>query len=424
MSTKTTRGPTVCFAALSVAILLPTPAIAQATLGDEEARERMVEQEIVAAGVTNPRVIRAMRETPRHEFVPFAGRRLAYLDMAVPIGSGQTISPPFVVALMTEALDPQPTDRVLEIGTGSGYQAAVLSPLVDEVYSIEIVPELGRRAARTLRRLRYDNVHTKVGDGFKGWPDKAPFDKIIVTCSPEDVPRPLFDQMREGGRMVVPLGERYQQTLYILRKEKGRLVPEALRPTLFVPMTGQAERQRDRQPDPTRPEIVNGSFEEGIELNSGEASASDEPASRRLPAGWHYQRQTELIRSEDAPKGEHFLRFHNTEPGLGCRALQAFPVDGRKVRALDIAIQVRGDDLRPGQDVSQMAALRITFFDQRRAPLGQQVVKSWRGSFPWQAEQVRLPVPPRAREAILRIGLHGGRGTLDVDNLTLQAAEQ
>jgi protein-L-isoaspartate(D-aspartate) O-methyltransferase len=413
----------MCLLVLSAAILAPTTGLAQGALSDEEARDRMVEREIVAAGVTNPRVIRAMRETPRHEFVPFTARRLAYLDMAVPIGSGQTISPPFVVALMTEALDPRPTDRVLEIGTGSGYQAAVLSPLVDEVYSIEIVSELGRRAARTLRRLRYDNVHTKIGDGFKGWPDKAPFDKIIITCSPEDVPRPLFEQMREGGRMVIPLGERYQQTLYILRKQNGRLVPEALRPTLFVPMTGQAERQRDRLPDPTRPEIVNGSFEKSIEIQqSDDATASEQ--GPRLPAGWHYQRQTELLETEDATDGQHLLRFHNTEPGLGCRALQAFPVDGRKVSALDISLDVRGDDLRPGQDVSQMAGLRITFFDQRRAPLGQQVIKSWRGTFPWQTEHVILPVPPTAREAILRIGLHGGRGTLDVDNMSLKPAQR
>ena len=167
------------------------------------ARDRMVDEEIVAAGVSHRGVIRAMRTTPRHEFVPLAQRRYAYLDMALPIGESQTISPPFVVAYMTELLDPKPGDKVLEIGTGSGYQAAVLSGLVREVYTIEIVEKLGRRAARTLKRLKYANVYAKIGDGYQGWPEKAPCDKILVTCSPERVPAPLVAQLKEGGRMVV-----------------------------------------------------------------------------------------------------------------------------------------------------------------------------------------------------------------------------
>ncbi len=147
--------------------------------------------------------------------------------MALPIGDSQTISSPFIVALMTAALDPQPTDKVLEIGTGSGYQAAVLSPLVEHVYSIEIVEELGQTAKRTLSRLDYKNVSTRIGDGFLGWPNAAPFDKIIVTCSPESVPRPLIEQLREGGQMIIPVGERYQQTLYRMTKKDGELGPRA-----------------------------------------------------------------------------------------------------------------------------------------------------------------------------------------------------
>ena len=201
--------------------------------------------------------------------------------MALPIGNGQTISPPFVVASMTEAIDPQPNDRVLEIGTGSGYQAAVLSPLVKDVYTIEIVDDLSKRATRVLKRLHYDNVHTRSGDGYKGWPEAAPFDKIIVTCSPEKVPQPLVDQLREGGLMVVPVGERYQQTLYLMRKTKGELKSEALRATLFVPMTGTAEEQRKVKPDPAKPQIINGSFEETTKTADGDDEAT----------GWHYQRQ-------------------------------------------------------------------------------------------------------------------------------------
>lgn len=163
------------------------------------ARERMVKMAVTDVGVTTERVVEAMRRTPRHEFVPQAERSKAYLDMALPIGEGQTISSPFIVAYMTESLDPQPTDKVLEIGTGSGYQAAVLSGLVKEVYSIEIVESLGLQAAKDLERLGYENVHTKVGDGYLGWPEHAPFDKIIVTCSPDQVPTPLVEQLREGG---------------------------------------------------------------------------------------------------------------------------------------------------------------------------------------------------------------------------------
>ena len=154
------------------------------------ARDTLIRDVIIPAGVKDKRVIESVRSTQRHEFVPFHLRSQAYYDMALPIGDQQTISSPFIVAYMTESLQPKPTDKVLEIGTGSGYQAAILSPLVASVYSIEIVAALGRRAEATLRRLKYKNVRTKIGDGFKGWAEHAPFDKIIVTCSPEKVPQP------------------------------------------------------------------------------------------------------------------------------------------------------------------------------------------------------------------------------------------
>ncbi len=190
-------------------------------------RRKMVDLAVVGAGVTDRRVIQSLLDTPRHEFVERKLRSQAYFDMALPIGHQQTISSPFIVAFMTEVLETKPTDKVLEIGTGSGFQAAVLSPLVRDVYSIEIIPELGRKAERTLKRLKYDNVSTKIGDGFKGWPEHAPFDKIIVTCSPEKPPLPLIQQLREGGMMVIPVGQRYQQTLYVFRKRmaNSRLKP-------------------------------------------------------------------------------------------------------------------------------------------------------------------------------------------------------
>ena len=189
---------------------------------------------------------------------------------------------PFIVAYMTESLDPLPTDKVLEIGTGSGYQAAVLSPLVKEVYSIEIVESLGKQASKVLKQLDYENVFTKIGDGYLGWEEHAPFDKIIVTCSPEDIPRPLVEQLKEGGLMVVPMGERHQQTLYLMEKQNGEMVRKSLRPTLFVPMTGKAEDQRRVLPDPTNPQLLNGDFEEGLDEEG-------------FVKGWYYQRELDWV---------------------------------------------------------------------------------------------------------------------------------
>src|SRR5262249_31668839 len=153
------------------------------------------------------------------------------------------ITPTYDVAFMTEALEPKPTDRVYEVGTGSGYQAAILSRLVKEVYSVEIHRPLGERAAAVLKELGYTNVHTRVGDGYEGWPDAAPFDAIIVACAPEKVPPPLLEQLKEGGRMVIPLGTRFDQAVFLMTKRDGKLVGKKLRPTLFVPMTGKAQKE-------------------------------------------------------------------------------------------------------------------------------------------------------------------------------------
>lgn len=208
------------------------------------ARKRMVTRHLEERGIKDSRVLDAFRTVPRHEFIAADVRHLAYEDESIPIGEGQTITPPFDVAFMTEALEPKATDRVYEVGTGSGYQAAILSRLVKEVYSVEIHRPLAEGAAIVLKKLGYDNVKSRHGDGYEGWPDAAPFDAVIVTCAPEKVPGPLVEQLREGGRMVIPIGDRYNQTVYLMVKKNGKLEQvKALRPTLFVPMTGKAQRE-------------------------------------------------------------------------------------------------------------------------------------------------------------------------------------
>src|SRR5271165_2561646 len=202
------------------------------------ARQRMVEEQLSAPGrdIKNRLVLDAMATVPRHEFVPKALWKFAYWDEPLPIGYGQTISQPFIVAFMTEQLDPKPSDRVLEIGTGSGYQAAVLSRLVAEVYTIEIIEPLARRAEADLKRLGYNNVKVLAGDGYQGWPDHAPFDAIIVTCAPDQIPQPLVAELRDGGRMIIPVGPPDNQQLYLLQKHGTKVEQQATLPVRFVPM--------------------------------------------------------------------------------------------------------------------------------------------------------------------------------------------
>jgi len=202
------------------------------------ARKQMVEEQLAAPGrdIKNRRVLDAMATVPRHEFVPQSVLAFAYRDEPLPIGYGQTISQPFIVAFMTEQLNPNPTDRVLEIGTGSGYQAAVLSRLVAEVYTIEIIEPLAQRAKADLERLGYNNVKVLAGDGYQGWQEHAPFDAIIVTCAPDHIPRPLVDQLRDGGRMIIPVGPPDEQQLYLLQKHGTKVERQAVLPVRFVPM--------------------------------------------------------------------------------------------------------------------------------------------------------------------------------------------
>lgn len=199
-------------------------------------RERMVKEQLEARGITDPEVLRAMRKVERHRFVPEAYRHAAYADRPLPIGEGQTISQPYIVAFMTEALNLDRSKKVLEIGTGSGYQAAVLAEICHCVYTIEIIEILGKKSMELLSRLGYKNIHVKIGDGYKGWKAFSPFDAIIVTCAPSHIPEPLKEQLAEGGKMVIPVGGRQVQELVVLAKEKGRMERHSVLPVRFVPM--------------------------------------------------------------------------------------------------------------------------------------------------------------------------------------------
>ena len=242
-------------AVLTVAGPLPPRLAVAADDSFARARQRMVVEQLTSPGrdITNARVLRAMGKVPRHEFVPEPLRSQAYQDCPLPIGHGQTISQPYIVAFMTEQLDPRPTDRVLEIGTGSGYQAAVLAELATQVYTIEIIKNLAKRATADLQRLGYTNVHVRAGDGYQGWPEAAPFDAIIVTCAPEKVPQPLVDQLKDGGRMIIPVGPLWDQELVLLRKHGDQLDQRAVLPVRFVPMTGQPQRPEGAKPKGEKP---------------------------------------------------------------------------------------------------------------------------------------------------------------------------
>jgi protein-L-isoaspartate(D-aspartate) O-methyltransferase len=198
-------------------------------------RKKMVAGQIEARGISDKNVIAALNKVPRHKFVPENYRHLAYEDHPLPIGEGQTISQPYIVALMTEVIQPNKNMKVLEIGTGSGYQAAVLAELCGSVYTIEIVEPLGQRAQLILEEM-YKNIKVKIGDGYKGWPQEAPFDAMIVTCAPTHIPEPLAAQLKEGGKMVIPVGSAGSQELVVMTKKEGRLIQKAIIPVRFVPM--------------------------------------------------------------------------------------------------------------------------------------------------------------------------------------------
>jgi protein-L-isoaspartate(D-aspartate) O-methyltransferase len=370
-----------------------------------DARYEMVRDCIEREGVKNPRVLQSMRSVPRHEFVPPSMKKQAYHDTALAIGEKQTISPPFIVAYMTETIDPQASDKVLEIGTGSGYQAAVLSGLVKEVYTIEIVEKLGKTAAERLKKLGYDNVHCKVGDGYLGWEEHAPFDKIIVTCSPENVPKPLVEQLSEGGKLLIPLGERYQQVFHLFEKKDGKLVATKLIPTLFVPMTGESEKNRKIKPDPLHPKILNPGFEE----DENEDGIADH---------WHYQRQTRLD-AEERMEGRVAMHFENYEAGRVSQALQGMAIDGSSIGTLTVRVKHKSKSIQAGLEHYEKAGVYFHFYDADRKEISVEFIGPWSGTSDWKQDAKVIAVPAKARELIVRVGLNGATGELWVDDISM-----
>ena len=373
-------------------------------------REQLIRNVLVPNGIKDPRVLKAVGDTPRHEFVPKKYAHQAYQDIAIPIGESQTISSPFIVALMTQSLEPKPTDKVLEIGTGSGYQAAILSPLVQEVYTIEIVEDLGENTKKFLADMNYANVHCLIGDGFKGWKEHAPFDKIIVTCSPEKVPEPLIDQLKEGGLMIVPVGERYQQMLFLMRKVGGKMEREALQPTLFVPMTGAAEDAREIAPDPKNPKLVNGNFELPLIKDS------------KIP-GWYYQFGCVAAVDSNAPTGPQVIEFRSTDPNSPSMLLQGLAIDGSVVKKIKLGGYIATENVSLGNSKENSPSIAIQFFDSNRNRIGYNYIGGFQGSRKWKKEDKILPVPPATREVIVSIGLFGSTGVARFDGIYLESAK-
>ncbi len=373
-------------------------------------REQLIKNVLIPNGIRDPRVLKSVGSTPRHEFVPKKYAHQAYQDIAIPIGESQTISSPFIVALMTQSLDPKPTDKVLEIGTGSGYQAAILSPLVKEVYTIEIVEDLGQHTKQFLADMNYTNVHCLIGDGFKGWKEHAPFDKIIVTCSPEKVPEPLVEQLVEGGLMIVPVGERYQQMLFLMRKVDGKLEREALQPTLFVPMTGAAEDAREITPDPKNPKLANGSFEQPLINNS------------RVP-GWYYQFGCIVVQDSNAPDGRNAVEFKSNDSKSPSMLLQGLAIDGSIVKKIKLGGWISTENVKIGKNLEDSPSIAIQYFDSNRNRIGYNYIGGFKGSRKWKKEDKIFTVPPATREVIVSIGLFGAVGAARFDDIFIEAVK-
>ncbi len=372
----------------------------------QEERDGLINNVLIPGGIRDARAIEAIRFTPRHTFVPDALRDESYKDKALPIGEAQTISSPYIVAVMTEALETHPEDKVLEIGTGSGYQAAVLSPLVKDVYTIEIVEPIAKETTEFLKSLGYENIHTKIGDGYLGWAENAPYQKIIVTCSPESVPQPLIDQLDENGLMVIPVGKRYQQLLHVFRKQSGKLVSLSTRPTLFVPMTGQAEDLRQGK-EPKGVVLINGDFEDKI-VNKG------------FIPGWYYEFNAKLTKDDKSPFGANCIEFSSQKGETPSLLIQGLKIDGRETPIITFKGAAIAENVQGGATPQEAPVINLQLLDENREYIGSYWLGPFTGTSKWKVEEQTVRIPPNCREALVQIGLFGATGTVRFDGISIK----
>lgn len=379
-----------------------------------EAR-KMVEREILPQHEwEDPIVLSAIMRTARDRFVPASYKKTAFRDLAVPLGRSRYQQAPSLLAYMTEELDVRPDEKVLHIGTGSGYYTAVLSLLAKEVYTVELDETLGNRASQTFEKLAYTNIYTKIADGYDGWEEHAPFDRIVFTCSPETVPEPLVKQLREGGVMIVPLGEPFRQVLYRCKKKGEELQKEFLLPYPFELMEGEAQSRRQTKPDPERPELSNGHFERFHE--NGE------------PYGWFSMTNAIVREVPDAPEGRHFLKLEvnsfSSDEARFARAEQSFALEGKNVSRLHLEAFLRGDRLETlsARNVRASASMILLCYDESDRLLQRYDLAPVSGSFDWKAFQCEISVPKKTKKATLILTLSDRTGTLEFDALSVRKA--
>lgn len=393
-----------------------------------------VENELVLQdGLENDLVLSAMMRIPREKFLPQNKKSGAYRDVAIPIGCSRMDYSPYITAYCISQLDPAPDDKVLEIGTGCGYASAVLSLLVREVHTVEFHATLSKKANQSLKKIGIKNVYGKIGDGFQGCPEQAPFDKIIVWGAVEDIPESLIDQLKEGGRMVVSVGEKYQQTLYLCRKKNGELKKETLPPTFFTSMPGEAESRRILLADPKNPSILGGDFEHYY----GET---------RLPYGWYHVKNARILQGPDAPNGTNYMRFevepeytivhdpHEMEDSYGeppeqfvpsaektAQIVQSFAIDGKTVSRVKFGVFLRAENIQPLDPQNPpKGTIVLAFYGEDREVLQCVQLASVYGSFNWKPFSTEIPVPRKTLEADLYIGLFQNAGRLDIDAVSLE----
>lgn len=399
----------LCMLLLAIGSIAQAPALhAQSNAQNiANARRRMVAEEIQPHGIQDARLLDAMREVPREQFLPLNKRSVAYLNIAITFGEGHVMLPPLVTAHMIEQLEPKYSDKVLVVGTGTGYSSALLSRITNKVYTVEIDRATAATAEETFKRVKYDNISLKVGDGFEGWKEHAPFQKIIVECSPENVPQPLLEQLDEGGLLLIPIGVDFDQTMHLYKKVNGELSSISAWPTLLVPMKGRAEELKSSSDQPRVPAINNGGFEELLE------------GTKDVPVGWSYLRQGRVIEDNLSPEGKRCLQFTNETPGNAAMALQAFPVDGKTTSEITLSFRVMGKEIRPGQTRQQLPRVEVTFFDEKRRPVGGDWVGGWYMNFDWVKKDRRFTVPRLAKFAIVQLTMEGATGEIRFDDIRL-----